>query len=108
MSIDFSKYSIKELHEAWISIDDHAYPDRAIEIYQLLKAHGEEAHIEVGDSTLDEIAHHFFGLNISGGVFGAEVVLENDLARMKEQRVLSLIKASARREVEQANNELYF
>lgn len=48
MSIDFSKYSIKELHEAWISIDDHAYPDRAIEIYQLLKAHGEEAHIEVG------------------------------------------------------------
>ncbi|WP_105258890.1 hypothetical protein [Pseudoalteromonas sp. T1lg88] len=41
MNIDFSKYTVKELHEACISIDDCAYPERAIEIYQRLKAFGE-------------------------------------------------------------------
>jgi hypothetical protein len=35
--IDFTNYSLKELREAWLSIDDYAYPDRAIEIYLRLK-----------------------------------------------------------------------
>lgn len=100
MSIDFSKYSIKELHEAWISIDDHSYPERAIEIYQLLKAHGQKAHIEEleFESVWDEVVHFFFSPRISGGLIGADVELENDLARMKEQRVLALIEFAVKSE----------
>lgn len=95
MSIDFTKYSIEELHEAWISIDDHAFPERAIEIYQLLKANGQDAHIEEPDyeSVWGEIIHSFFRLRISGGSIAADVELENDLARMKEQRVLTLLES---------------
>lgn len=95
LDIDFTKYSVKELKEAWISIDDHAYPDRAIEIYQLLKANGEAAFYEEPEleqeGFLSTVLHYVFSPRISGGLIAADVELENDLARMKEQRVLALI-----------------
>ena len=37
MEVDYLNYSLQELHEAWMTIDDYAYPERAIRVYQLLK-----------------------------------------------------------------------
>ena len=37
MEVDYLNYSLQELHEAWMTIDDYAYPERAITVYQLLK-----------------------------------------------------------------------
>ncbi|MEO2278857.1 hypothetical protein [Pseudoalteromonas pernae] len=96
MSIDFSKYTVKELHEAWISIDDYAYPERAIEIYKRLKAHGEEAYDDSyeGGNFLEE-ARRFITTTILFDPITSDMQLDNDLARMKEQRVLELIRAQS-------------
>ncbi len=96
MSIDFSKYTVKELHEAWISIDDYAYPERAIEIYQRLKAHGEQVHddsYEKGNSLEETL--RFVTTTLLFEPITSDMQLDNDLARMKEQRVLELIRAQS-------------
>lgn len=98
MSVDLSDYSLKELNEAWISIDDHAYPDRAIEIYKLLKASGEAAFYEEPElehgGFLSKVLNYIFSPTMHGCLIAADIELENDLARMKEQRVLALISSS--------------
>lgn len=35
MEINYLNYSLQELREAWITVDDYTYPERAIEVYKL-------------------------------------------------------------------------
>ncbi|MDC9527843.1 hypothetical protein PSH54_20415 [Pseudoalteromonas sp. Angola-30] len=94
MSIDFSIYTINELQEAWASIDDEAYPDRAIELYQRLKLAGQPLYDdqegELG--VLRSIFQIFSGVSSGVGSFGSDIELENTLCRMKEERVRKLIE----------------
>lgn len=93
MDIDFSKYNEQELKEAWTSIDDYRFPDRAIQIYRLLIERGYSAHeeSEYDDSILSNI---LFMLKPFLGGFLQDMVEENDRCREKEQRVLALIESA--------------
>ncbi|MEP1385084.1 MAG: hypothetical protein ABJK64_14985 [Paraglaciecola sp.] len=95
MEIDFSTYSLKELREAWISIDDYVYPDRAIEIYLLLKkveSETEDVHF-LGNAPnwVVTLLRIFFRPPKLYETTFSDVLLEESNAEMKEQRVKELI-----------------
>jgi hypothetical protein len=88
MSIDFSTYTIKELHEAWTSIDEEAYPSRAIELYERLNSAGEP----LFEEELESVGILGGILQFFGGGLGSDIVLDNTLCRMKEERVKKMIE----------------
>lgn len=95
MGIDFSTYSLKELREAWLTIDDYLYPDRAIEIYLRLKQMESEVE-EV--NPLDKAPNWFIDIlsffyrppKFYETTFNDEL-LEQSNADMKEERIKILI-----------------
>jgi hypothetical protein len=95
MEIDFSTYSLKELREAWISIDDYVYPDRAIEIYLRLKqAESETEAVNFFDNTPDwfiRLLQIFFRPPKFYETTFSDVLLEESNAEMKEERIKKLI-----------------
>ncbi len=90
----YDDYSVKELFEAWLSVDDETYPDRAVELYTRLKAAGHAAYEKepppgnVWDEMIDFVLPKLIGEPIT-----TDMALQNDLAREKAQRVLALIHA---------------
>ena len=95
MKINFSSYSLKELREAWISIDDYEYPDRAIEIYLRLKeveSETEEEHfLDNAPNWVITLLRIFFRPPKFYETTFSDVLLEQSNAEMKEQRVKKLI-----------------
>lgn len=92
--IDFSTYSLKELREAWISIDDYAYPDRAIEIYLRLKeieSKPEEHFLDKAPNWVITLLRILFRPPAFYETTFSDVLLEQSNAEMKEERVKKLI-----------------
>ncbi len=91
MEIDFSTYSLKELREAWISIDDYVYPDRAIEIYLRLKkveSETEEVHfLDNAPNWLIRLLRVFFRPPKFYETTFSDVLLEESNTEMKEERI---------------------
>ncbi|QTL34394.1 hypothetical protein [Pseudoalteromonas viridis] len=99
--IDYSTYSLSELKEAWLSVDDYAYPERAIEIYTRIKNLEPEDDKGTAEGGAEEATHWFEDLlsfifkprnNFPDTTFSDEL-LEQSNAEMKEQRVLAMIEA---------------
>jgi hypothetical protein len=93
--IDFTNYSLKELREAWLSIDDYAYPDRAIEIYLRLKRKESEPtdeHLfDKAPSWAIGLLRFFFRPPKFYETTFSDVLLEESNAEMKELRIKKLI-----------------
>jgi hypothetical protein len=94
MEVDYLNYSLQELHEAWMTIDDYAYPERAIKVYQLLKnaeAKATEDNSSNASSTwVVSVLRNFSRPRLYNPSF-SDILLEESSARMKEQRVIKLI-----------------
>lgn len=99
MKPNFCDYSLGDLREAWLSIDDYAFPDRAIEIYQRLKkAESETAEKHVLDnapSWFTSVLRMFIRPPRFYETTFSDVLLEKRNAEMKEERVVKLILEKA-------------
>ncbi|WP_125719143.1 hypothetical protein [Pseudoalteromonas rubra] len=104
--IDYSTYSLSELKEAWLSVDDYAYPERAIELYTRIKSLEPEDDKEAAESGTEEVTHWLKDLlcflfktrtSFIETTFCDEL-LEHSNAEMKEQRVLAMIEARRKAE----------
>ena len=78
---DFKEYTIEDLKQAWIHIDDRMYPDRATEIYLLLQ----NSQADIPKGLVSDLAPEVLG------VFGllatpvlADMALEDAALRDKE------------------------
>ncbi len=93
--IDYSTYSLSELEEAWLSVDDYAYPERAIEIYTRLKSMEKE---EEGDDAQSpnefvNLLSRFFQPHTFADTTFSDELLEQSNAEMKEIRVKAMIES---------------
>ncbi|MCO7190363.1 MULTISPECIES: hypothetical protein [unclassified Pseudoalteromonas] len=110
--IDYSTYSLSELKEAWLSVDEDAYPERAIELYTHIKSLEPEDDKETAEGEVEEATHWLEDLlcflfkprsNFVDTTFSDEL-LEQSNAEMKEQRVLAMIEA--KRKAEESDTQL--
>lgn len=97
MEINFSNYSLNELREAWLSIDDYTYPDRAVEIYlRLNKMESEtvqENFLDSAPNWVIRLMRFFYRPPSFHETTFDDVLLEESNAKMKEKRVKKLIEA---------------
>lgn len=97
---DYANYSLKELREAWLRIDDTNHPERAIEVYQRIKAL--EASNVKEENLLDSLPEwvisilrflyrppRFYETSFS------DVLTEEHNAEMKEERIKKRIAETA-------------
>ncbi|TQF67593.1 hypothetical protein [Pseudoalteromonas luteoviolacea] len=103
--IDYSGYSQSDLEEAWLSVDDHQHPERAIEIYIRLQ-NFEKEQVE----SKQESKNNWF-LKAIGALFKyqyktscfdvtlSDSLLEESNAQMKAKRVLALIESGKHSQV---------
>ena len=94
MEINYLNYSLQELREAWIAVDDYTYPERAIEVYKLLKnleiKASEENYCDTSSAWVVSMLRNFNKPKIFDPAF-SDVLLEESSAMMKEKRVIKLI-----------------
>ncbi|ASM50865.1 hypothetical protein PESP_a2982 [Pseudoalteromonas espejiana DSM 9414] len=94
IEINYLNYSLQELREAWITVDDYTYPERAIEVYKLLKKSeikaSEENHCDTSSTWVLSMLRNFNKPKKLDPTF-SDVLLEESSATMKEQRVIKLI-----------------
>ncbi|TMO78860.1 hypothetical protein CWC16_14750 [Pseudoalteromonas sp. S3776] len=93
MEINYLNYSLQELREAWIAVDDYTYPERAIEVYKLLKnleIKASENYRDTSSTWVVSMLRNFNKPKILDPTF-SDVLLEESSAMMKEKRVIKLI-----------------
>ncbi|KTF17467.1 hypothetical protein [Pseudoalteromonas sp. H103] len=94
MDIDYLNYSLQELREAWMTIDDYTYPERAIKVYQLLKSAeakaSEDNYSNASSTWVVSVLRNFSRPRLYDPSF-SDILLEESSATMKEQRVINLI-----------------
>ena len=97
---NYDDYSLKELREAWLYVDDSSHPERAVEIYQRLKSI-ESSNVKeenpldsLPDWVVSVISFFYRPPKFYETTF-SDVLLEESNADMKEERVKKLIATRA-------------
>jgi hypothetical protein len=94
MEINYSKYTIDELREAWSTVDDISYPERAIEIFKLMQQHEQNNHNvqELRETFWDKLLYFFRPRGLNAIPILMDLEMEENAIREKTVRVENLIK----------------